>query len=66
MSQIDMSRGIELANELVDRLYEESDNAAELLSNIAVAIRILQSYNDCFLLSTNMTLRGMPVRREGE
>ena len=64
MSQIDMSRGIELADELVDRLYEESDNAAELLSNIAVAIRILQSYNDCMLLSLNGPLQRTLIHGE--
>jgi hypothetical protein len=62
--QIDINRGTELADELIEKLWEESENAAELLSSVAVAIRRMQGYNDYLLLSLNGPLRRMPVREE--
>lgn len=64
MSQIDMSRCDDLADELIERLYGESDNAAELLSSVAVVIRRLQSYNDYLLLSMNGPLQRIQIHKE--
>ena len=64
MSQIDMSRCDDLADELIERLYGESDNAAELLSSVAVVIRRLQSYNDYLLLSMNGPLQRIQIHEE--
>lgn len=64
MRQIDMNRGIELADELVERLWDESDNASELISSIAVAIRRLQGYNDYMMLTLNVPLRRTQIHEE--
>ena len=66
MSQIDMNRCDELADELVEQLYGEADNVAELLSSVAVIIRRLQSYNDYLLLSMNGPLQRIPIHTEDE
>ena len=64
MSQIDMNRCDELADELVEQLYGEADNVAELLSSVAVIIRRLQSYNDYLLLSMNGPLQRTMIHGE--
>ena len=64
MSQIDMNHCDELADELVEQLYGESDNAAEFLSSVAVIIRRLQSYNDYLLLSMNGVLQRTLIHGE--
>lgn len=64
MRQIDINRGTELADELVERLWDESDNASEFVTSIAVAIRRLQSYSDYTLLTLNVPLRRTQIHEE--
>jgi len=64
MRQIDINRGTDLADELMERLWEESENAAELLSSVAVAIRRLQSYDDYLLLTLNGPLQRTLIHGE--
>lgn len=66
MRQIDINRGTDLADELMERLWEESENAAELLSSVAVAIRRLQSYDDYLLLTLNGPLQRTLIHGEDE
>ena len=65
MSKLDMNRPLELADELIDRLSEETDTAADLLGGIALAIRRLQGYNDYVLLTMNQSLRRVKTREDG-
>jgi len=55
----DMNRPLQLADELIDSIGAETDNAADFLAGIAIAIRRLQGYNDFVLISTNTTLKSM-------
>ena len=55
----EINRAIDLADELIDQLGNETDNVADFLAGIALAIRRLQGYNDYLLLSLNQSLRKM-------
>lgn len=55
----EINRAIDLADELIDQLGNETDNVADFLAGIALAIRRLQGYNDYLLLSLNPSLRKM-------
>lgn len=57
----DMNRAIRLADDLMDELRDGTDNVAEMLAGIAIAIRRLQGYNDYLLLSFDPTLRDIPT-----
>ena len=65
MDRLDMNRPLELADELIDQLAEETDTAADLLGGIALAIRRLQGYNDYVLLTINQSLRGVKTKEDG-
>lgn len=56
MSRLDMNRPIELADELINQLREETDNQADFLGGIALAIRRMQGYQDYVLLAFNPML----------
>jgi len=62
MSRLDINRPLELADELIDQLMEETDNQADLLGGISLAIRRMQGYQDYVLLAFNPKLRDMPTR----
>lgn len=62
----DMNRAIELADEMISQLGDETDNVADFLAEIALAIRWLQGYNDYLLLSLNPSLRKMRTEFEDE
>lgn len=62
MSRLDMNRPFELADELIDQLSEETDNAADLLGGIALAIRRMQGYQEYVLLASNPTLRSYKTK----
>ena len=64
MSRLDMNRPLELADELINQLSEETDNAADLLGGIALAIRWLQGYNDYILLTMNQSLRRVKTKED--
>ena len=64
MSRLDMNRPLELADELIVKLSEETDNAADLLGGIALAIRRLQGYNDYILLTMNQSLRMVKTKED--
>lgn len=64
MSRLDMNRPIELADELIDQLSDETDNAADFLGGIALAVRRLQGYNDYILLAMNQTLRRVKTKED--
>lgn len=65
MSRPDINRPIELADELIDQLAEETDNAADLLGGIALAVRRLQGYQEYVLLTFNPMLMSYKTK-EGE
>ena len=64
LKKLDMERPIELADELITKLSEETDNAADLLGGIALAIRWLQGYNDYILLTMNQSLRRVKTKED--
>jgi hypothetical protein len=61
---LDINRPLELADELIGRLTEETDNQADLLGGIALAIRRMQGYQDYVLLTFNPTLRRYKTKEE--
>ena len=64
MSRLDMNRPLELADELINQLSEETDNAADLLGGIALSVRRLQGYNDYILLTMNQSLRRVKTKED--
>jgi len=64
MDRLDMNRPLELADELIDRLREETDNQADFLGGISLAIRRMQGYQDYVLLAFNPTLRSYKTKEE--
>lgn len=64
VSMIDMNRPLELADELIYQLSEETDNAADLLGGIALAIRWMQGYQEYVLLACNPMLRSYKTKEE--
>ena len=64
LKKLDMERPIELADELIAKLSEDTDNAADLLGGIALAIRWLQGYNDYVLLTMNQSLRRVKTNED--
>ena len=64
MSRLDINRPLELADELINKLREETDNQADLLGGIALAIRRMQGYQDYVLVALNPTLRSYKTKEE--
>lgn len=64
MSRLDMNRPLELADELIDQLRQETDNQADFLGGIALAIRRMQGYQDYVLLAFNPMLRSCKTKED--
>lgn len=62
MSRLDMNRPLELADELIDRLREETDNVADLVGCLALAARRIQGYSDYVCLSTDQQMKGLRTK----
>lgn len=64
MSRPDMNRPIELADGLMDQLYEETDNVADLVGCLALAVRRIQGYSDYIRLSTDQQMKDIRTKEE--
>lgn len=64
MSRPDMNRPIELADGLIDQLYKETDNVADFVGCLALAVRRIQGYSDYVRLSTNQQMKGLRTKEE--
>ena len=64
MSRADINRPIELADELIDQLYRETDNVADLVGCLALAVRRIQGYSDYIRLSTGQQMKDLRTKED--
>ena len=64
MSILDMNRPLELADELINHLADETDNMAEFLAGLAIAVRRIQGYQDYAFLALNPMLKELKMAEE--
>jgi len=64
MSILDMNRPIELADGLIEQLYRETDNVADLVGCLALAVRRIQGYGDYIRLSTDQQMKDLKTKEE--
>ena len=64
MSRFDMNRPLELADELIDKLYAETDNVADFVGCLALAVRRIQGYSDYIRLSTDQRMKCLRTKED--
>ena len=64
MSRPDMNRPIELADGLIEKLYKETNNVADLVGCLALAVRRIQGYSDYVRLSTDQHMRDLRTKED--